>query len=195
MAQLGPSPNAIEGRRFGKAVCRQEEPPETLERSAIAMVRSVMNFTRLLLAFGKSVAIGALVGAAPFLLLTLPMGAGLAINPPRAEATPWDGLLFAVLPLIVSGALVLAGSVMLGLPTYWLLARTKREAATIYTLWGAAWGAVAGTGVQASVGFGGGVWMIVLGAASGAATGLRWGRSKRAEHRPASGEDMSGAER
>ena len=129
-------------------------------------------------AFFKSVLAGAVVGAVPYSLVTVTIGVGDLVEP-MGERHPLWSLYIAALPLLVSGAVVLAASVVIGIPTALILRKFNWESLTRYMIVGV----IAGFVIPFSIVLiEGGEWsatlgLATLGALSGAATASVWSRA------------------
>lgn len=129
--------------------------------------------------FIKSVLLGALAGAAPYLLLSA-LFTLIAI--PRAFSS-WREfgamVTLAISPLIVAVPIVAAGALLIGLPTGHALQRWNRESALAYTGSGCAAGALMAAAPAWLLDVPDPPWAVALGAIGGAVTGLSWWRLAR----------------
>jgi hypothetical protein len=129
--------------------------------------------------FAKSVLAGGLVGAAVPLCLTIP----LAIDLLRMGGRPLAALYLASLPLIVSFALALPSSVVIGIPIALVLRSLKAETTGLYVFLGATFGVAVPAIVLALIGGRDGYWLCIFGLFGGAATGFTWGRGRESPSR------------
>ena len=130
--------------------------------------------------FLKSVLLGAAAGAAPALVFTLPLGAmGLASGGFMGNGSLLPPLWIGFLPLIVAAPLVLAASVIFGLPLTAILKRRNLESSAAYTGAGAGLGFMTVPILLLLMSAPEGYWMACLGALSGAVTGRVWWTSTR----------------
>lgn len=129
--------------------------------------------------FLKSVLLGALAGAAPYLLASL-LFTLVAI--PRAFTSMREFaslLLLAASPMIVAVPIVTAGGLMIGLPTSRLLKRWNKENGFTYTGAGGGSGALMAFILGLLLDVPDLAWAALLGALSGAVTGFSWWRQAR----------------
>lgn len=135
------------------------------------------------IAFAKAVLTGAFAAAAPFLLLTVPFGlvALFDFGDPMGGAR---GLLIAaVFPLIITLPIVLAASILIGLPLTYLLSRAGRDQGERYVVAGLFFGGVLPVAISilaladVSVSL---FYSALPGALGGAVTGWSWGRHRDA---------------
>ena len=130
--------------------------------------------------FFKSVLIGAAAGAAPVLVFTLPLGAvALASGGFMGDGRLLPCLWIGFLPLIVAAPLVLAASVIFGLPLTAILKRRSLESSLAYTSAGAGLGFMIVPILLLLMRAPEGYWMASLGAIGGAVTGRTWWTSTR----------------
>ena len=129
--------------------------------------------------FLKSILLGALVGAAPYLLTSL-LFALFAIPRAFSSVSEFASLLvLAISPLIVAVPIVAAGALMIGLPTTRLLKRWNQENGFTYTAAGGGSGAVMALVLAVLLAVPDLPWAALLGAFSGAVTGFSWWRLAR----------------
>lgn len=130
-------------------------------------------------AFARTVGWGALAGAAPYMgLLTIPMALFTA-----ADGNIFGAAYLMVVPLIVSGPIVLGSAIVFGLPLTAVLSRGRHESEKGYALLGLGLGAVIPAAVLLALGDGlGGALLFVAipGAFAGFVTGSKWGRWREA---------------
>ena len=134
------------------------------------------------LAFARAVLTGAFAAAAPFLLVTVPLGLILLFDfgDPMGGAR---GLLIAVAPLIVTLPIVLGASILIGLPLTYLLSRSRRERGQHYVATGAFFGGAFPLAISIVVGPDASpnlFYFALPGALGGAVTGWQWGRYRDA---------------
>ena len=129
-------------------------------------------------AFAKSVLAGALIGAAPFLIVSMMFGLFGLDKIERLSDIPVS-LFLAIMPLLVAVPIVAGGAVLIGLPLTAWLTRHARESALAY----AGVGIIAGAALAAMIVFVidvyDGYWLAGMGAASGGVTGWTWWASAR----------------
>lgn len=128
-------------------------------------------------AFASAVGWGAFAGAAPYFVLTVPMGLvvlfGDNLGPNRLV-----GLYFMVLPLLISLPIVMVASMVLGLPLTAFLSRLGKETGQTYVVCGFLFGAIPFIVLILSIGeFGAGIFAF-SGGLGGAVTGWVWGRHR-----------------
>lgn len=123
--------------------------------------------------FAHAVGWGALAGAAPFMLFTVPIGIASMV-----EAHFLSGLYLAVLPLVISGVVTVSAAIIFGLPLTAILHRFQRESQSAYAMAGFGIGIAIPvallimTGSEATVWF---ILMIIFGGVAGTTTGYLWG--------------------
>ena len=137
-------------------------------------------------AFAKSVLLGTVAGAAPVCAVTFAIALALAVD--GGGGTGLFPLLWlALLPVVVTLPLVLAASIVFGLPLTALLKRLEGETGATYVVCGAAIGFVIPLAILLMIRAPAEYWTVTLGAFSGAVTAHTWWRSARdpnAAHRP-----------
>ena len=133
------------------------------------------------IAFAKAVLTGAFAAAAPFLLLTVPLGLMLAFDfgDPMGGAS---GLLIAAAPLIVTLPIVLGASILIGLPLTYLLSRAGRDHGELYVVAGLFFGGILPVAISILAGQeeAGLFSFVIPGSLGGAVTGWSWGRHRDA---------------
>jgi hypothetical protein len=134
---------------------------------------------RAMRSFAKSVLIGTLVGAAPALLITLPLALLDLIQPMGGRSDLIRSLWLGVLPLIVAFSLVLPCTVLIGLPVHFVLQKIKIGRAEPYALVGAVFGIGVPLLILVLIGSDN-YWLVILGCISGAATGWSWSLERSA---------------
>jgi hypothetical protein len=92
-------------------------------------------------AFVKAVITGSLAAAAPFFLITLPLGIGTLFEG-DASFEWWSGLLVILSPLIISLPIVLAASALIGLSLTLVLVSLGRESGRTYMVFGFLFGSI-----------------------------------------------------
>lgn len=133
-------------------------------------------FTAAIRAFLRAVKWGAIAGGGIWLLMTVPIGVGMALD---GEAGP--GLGVALMPLAIAGAGSLAGMLLIGLPLTALLRELRNERCATYALVGMIAGFIAPSLVVALLenfnpfesSFG--LFLGIFGAISGGVAGHVWG--------------------
>lgn len=121
-------------------------------------------------AFVKSVLIGALASAAPFLVITTFVASFML-----GDRTPLHDMLWiAILPLAITLPLVLACSLLIGLPLTALLHRFGKESAAAYIVVGLIAGALVPTLFLGIVGAPSGWWIGLIGGFGGFVTARTW---------------------
>ena len=134
------------------------------------------------IAFAKAVLTGAFAAAAPFLLVTVPLGLILLFDfgDPMGGAR---GLLIAVAPLIVTLPIVLGASILIGLPLTYLLSRAGRDQGELYVVAGLFFGGILPVAISILAGqaAGGLFYFAIPGSLGGAVTGWSWGRHHDAQ--------------
>lgn len=128
--------------------------------------------------FARAVWWGSVVGAAPFLAITMPLAMSFI-----DITDPVPAILFGLLPLIITGTIVLAASLLIGLPLTAVLSQSGRERQRHYAVAGLVGGAL----VPALILFvfdGGGyepmLFFSIPGMIAGTVTGLVWGKWREA---------------
>ena len=125
-------------------------------------------------AFVRAVLYGALAAAAPVLVVTVTLGiASMLDGGWRGDGKLAPSLWLAVLPL------VLAASLLVGLPLTMLLRRFDRESERAYTTCGAVAGCLIPIGGLLAMAAPSGHWTALLGAFGGAVTGRTWWSAAR----------------
>lgn len=124
--------------------------------------------------FVKAVAAGSLAGAAPMMLMTVPIGLFMALQGTWSEVLV--GLRIMFLPLMVSTPVVLVSSVLIGIPTFLLLRRKGLETPTAYAVAGAVMGIVVTICFDLVAGGEASGLLLNLGALAGGVTGWSWWR-------------------
>ena len=131
------------------------------------------------IAFAKAVLTGAFAAAAPYLLLTVPLGLNLLLDPSDPMGG-LRGLIIMAAPLLFTLPIVLGASVLIGLPLTYLLSRAGREQGKHYVAAGFFAGALPlatmGLWPEATTA----IYFGVPGAFGGAVTGWSWGRYRDA---------------
>lgn len=131
-------------------------------------------------AFVRAVLYGALAAAAPVLVVTVTLGiASMLDGGWRGDGKLAPSLWLAVLPLVVTLPLVLAASLLVGLPLTMLLRRFGRESELAYTTCGAVAGCLIPIGGLLAMAAPSGHWTALLGAFGGAVTGRTWWSAAR----------------
>jgi hypothetical protein len=131
------------------------------------------------LEFSKAVTIGALAGASPGLLLTVPFGLSLFFD----ESMGSDAIILIASPFIISFVVVLVSSILIGLPLTFALNRMQAESQPNYVLAGSFAGALIAIAWIAQGGSGA-FWVALFTAAVGGITGWHWGSFReRARYR------------
>jgi len=135
---------------------------------------------RELRAFLQAVLIGGVVGASPFLWLTIWLSTYPSANKNSDKLSEFgEALWFALLPLTISCAIVLAAAIVIGLPLTWFLKRREYVSGGAYVVAGAGAGLLIPIVTLFFAGILDAYWFALLGAFSGAATGASWSRSMR----------------
>ena len=134
------------------------------------------------IAFAKAVLTGAFAAAAPFLLVTVPLGLILLFDfgDPMGGAR---GLLIAVAPLIVTLPIVLGASILIGLPLTYLLSRAGRDQGELYVVAGLFFGGILPVAISILAGQAADAlfYFAIPGSLGGAVTGWSWGRHRDAQ--------------
>lgn len=147
--------------------------------SQITEISGIRHFTYAVLA-------GTLAGGSIFLVITLPVGVGIAI-----EGRILRGLVVVFFPLAISGVGTLAGAVLVGLPVTAALRRCRRERAEYFTTIGILAGFLLPGMLLAAVESHGdtivfaSLFLGLFGSLAGMATGTVWGQWRESLH-PAS---------
>jgi Na+-driven multidrug efflux pump len=128
-------------------------------------------------AFSKAVLLGTLAGGALPMCFTLPIAIGSYLESFSGEPQLGPAVYLAGLPLWISFALVLASSIVVGLPAHLILRKTQRVSRTYYVSIGAIAGFLVPLAVLFAIEAVAGFWMALLGAFSGAITALSWSNS------------------
>ena len=90
--------------------------------------------------FWKSVVVGTLAGAALPTFVTIPLAIGNIVSPMTGHMDILGSLYLAALPLLISLGLVLASSLIIGLPTATILSFRNAETEKNYQIIGGAAG-------------------------------------------------------
>lgn len=131
-------------------------------------------------AFVQAVLIGGFVGAAPFLWFTIWLSTYPHANKHGGRLADFaEALWFALLPLTISCAIVLAAAIVIGLPLTWFLSQRGYVSGGAYLVSGAGAGLLVPIAALFFAGISDAYWFAFLGAFSGAATGASWSRSMR----------------
>ncbi len=126
-------------------------------------------------AFARAVGWGGFAGAAPFLMISIPLGIGTLFSGDPGNAW-WTGFFVIGLPLLVSLPIVLAASLLLGLPLTAFLSSMGKETGQTYVVGGFLFGAAPFITLVLWLGeFGASFWALP-GSFGGAVTGWVWGR-------------------
>lgn len=129
------------------------------------------------LAFARAVGAGGLAGAAPFSLVSVPIGL-FTLFSDNSGPEWWTGFIVAVSPLLISLPVVLAASITLGLPLTAFLSNLGKESGQTYVVCGFLLGAAPFIALMVAIGeFGAGL-IAVSGGLGGAVTGWVWGRHR-----------------
>ena len=132
-------------------------------------------------AFAKAVLTGACAAAAPFLVLTVPIGLAALFDfgDPMGGL---NGLLIAAAPLIVTLPIVLGASILIGLPLTYLLSRAGRDQGELYVVAGLFFGGVLPVAISILAGQAADAlfYFAIPGSLGGAVTGWSWGRHRDA---------------
>ena len=131
-------------------------------------------------AFMSAVFMGALAGASPFLLISIPLGLGSLFGGDSNEVSVLGCIIIAILPLILALLFVLPSMLIVGLPITALLSRLQRESIPTYSVVGGISGALIMLLFITLTESLFGVWMCLAGALSGAVTGNIWSLSRPA---------------
>lgn len=91
--------------------------------------------------FARAVGWGSLAGASPLLLISIPVGIG-TLFPANSGSEWWSGIFVVFVPLLVVVPIVLAASVVFGLPLTAWLSRTGVERGQHYVTAGLLLGAI-----------------------------------------------------
>lgn len=121
------------------------------------------------MAFAKAVTAGSLAGAGPMMLLTVPLGMVLILQDTSSNLLTALRMMF--LPLMVSAPVVLASSVLVGIPTFLVLRRKGLETKAVYAVAGTVMGIVI---TNIAIGGEAGGILMNLGALAGGVTGWSW---------------------
>lgn len=127
------------------------------------------------LAFFRAVGAGGLAGAAPFSLLSVPLGL-FTLFSDNSGPEWWTGFIWAVLPLLISLPIVLAASITLGLPLTVFLSGIGKETGQTYVVCGFLFGVAPFIVFMLAIGGIGPGFLAVSGGLGGAVTGWVWGR-------------------
>jgi len=153
--------------------------PESTTKLPLHDSRPSASLFRSMWPFAKSVFIGALSGAAPILIVSVPFGAMSLVWGWNVDGSVWPSLWLAAVPLVVALAIVLVASIVIGLPLTHLMRRRGTETKSTYIRVGALAGVVIPTAILVLMRAPTGYWMCILGAVSGAVTGRTWWISAR----------------
>lgn len=145
--------------------------PHPIQRS-----HAMTSISPTVFSFSKSVIFGSLAGAAPMLILTTLLAAGMLTE---GRDHLLSSLWFAALPLMVSFPVVLTASVVFGIPLTVILRRLGRESIEAYMGAGATIGSTIPFAALLIMHAPSGYWLSFLGAISGAVTGRTWWISVR----------------
>ena len=133
----------------------------------------------LLRMFAWAVWWGSLAGAAPFLLLTLPLGLSA-----MGGTDPVSVLLVAFSPLIITSIIVLGAAFLIGLPLTAVLSQSSRELQRHYATAGLVAGALVPNLIMVMFlgvwELAAALWFTVPGMIAGTVTGLVWGKWRAA---------------
>ena len=124
-----------------------------------------------ILTFVRAVFWGSLSGGGPFLLLTVPLSLIYF-----EWARPQDSLWIAIMPIMISGAIVVPTALCVGLPLTAALAALTRENQAQYVFAGLMLGLL--VPVAITLAWGGsafGAWLSLPGALAGLVTAAVWG--------------------
>jgi hypothetical protein len=124
------------------------------------------------MAFAKAVTAGSLAGAGPMMLLTVPLGMVLILQDTSSNLLTALRMMF--LPLMVSAPVVLASSVLVGIPTFLVLRRKGLETKAVYAVAGTVIGIAISVITNVAMGGEAGGILMNLGALAGGVTGWSW---------------------
>jgi hypothetical protein len=128
--------------------------------------------------FCKAVGAGTIAGGGPYLFLTVPLAVGDLFSPIDGTPNVFRDLYLAGLPVLVALALVLSGSIVIGIPTAMILRKGPDQLGR-YVLIGITTGLLIpllGSRV-AGAEWGPAVGMGIFGAVSGGVTALTWSKA------------------
>ena len=131
-------------------------------------------------AFLRALVAGALIGGAPWLVVTAPLGASAI-----AGGDILGGLFALALPILVAGFVTLACMLVIGLPLTALLASKGRECPRIYAFCGGIFGFLVPATALLLLNLGTFEWhrdfvLLTLGGTiAGAATAFVWGKHRK----------------
>ncbi|MEO8455267.1 MAG: hypothetical protein ABI454_08905 [Sphingomicrobium sp.] len=111
------------------------------------------------------------------MIFTLPLAIGDYFEPISGDRHLLADIYLAGLPIWIAFALVLASSIVIGLPFHFLLQKWNTASRERYVLGGTLAGFIVPLIVLLIIGAVAGFWMTLLGAFSGAATALSWSKS------------------
>lgn len=121
--------------------------------------------------------VGTLAGGLMPLCLTLPLAVSNYFQPMYGRPDLLDTVYLAGLPISISLGLVLATSVVVGLPTHFILRKWHARSRQTYLVAGAIAGFLVPLLVLLAIEAVAGFWMCFLGAFSGSMTALSWSNS------------------
>ncbi len=127
----------------------------------------------------RAVSAGTAVAGAPWLLITTP--AAISVLAPGNIAT---GVFVLVTPILVAGALVLTGMLVIGLPLTAVLSKAGKECRWVFGLLGAIIGFLLPAAVAIAFDDSSEAWIPAIALAfngmfAGAATGFVWGKHRK----------------
>lgn len=134
-------------------------------------------------AFFRAVFVGTLAGAWMPLIITVLIGLGLLFDLLNGQGDAWAPLLVAMAPLMITFPIVLGSSVLIGLPTAWILRRLDFETKEAYLSVGIIAGSLVPLIILNLMEAEDGWWMALLGAFSGGMTAATWFSSTISENR------------
>ena len=122
--------------------------------------------------FAKAIWVGSIVGAAAPTCLAALLG-GLAVFQPGGSVL--GGVLFILLPLGLSLAIVVGASAVVGIPCFLVLRKLGLESRDLYATIGGVAGLAVAIGLAAAIRLDQDFWwLVVIGPFSGVATALTW---------------------
>ncbi|PWG01596.1 hypothetical protein DF286_00940 [Sphingosinicella humi] len=125
----------------------------------------------------KAISVGTLTGGLIPLCLTLPLAVSNYFQPMSGRPDLLASVYLAGFPIAISFGLVLATSVVVGLPTHFMLRKWHAGSRPAYLIAGAIAGFLVPLMVLVAIEAVGGFWMCFLGAFSGSMTALSWSNS------------------